>query len=522
MAFLLVAAPRQVDRAVRAVLEAQAMRTTRSSKASATTLVRRVGVAVVAAAGLALPLVASAPADAASYSGYQWALQVVGAPTAWRYGTGTGVKIGIVDTGVDGAQQDLAGKVVAGATFLSNPSPGCANAQQDPSGADDNGHGTHVAGIAAASGQYGVTGMAPGASLVVAKVLDCTGSGQYQDVVTGINWVVQHGARVVNLSLGDASIGGLVDPSNFQGSPLGQALQAAWNAGAIPVIAAGNNSGGLFGLGDANYSGVPAVVVAATGSTANGEQDSLASYSNDVNNAQWGVAAPGGDDPSGPTSPTCGEYDKYEILSTYWTSADATGCYATDEGTSMATPFVTGTLADLLGRGLSASQAVQTLLASANHAVACGSQCSGLIDAGAAMQATANSHAEVAGPAKGVTTAPASSVSPGAAPAPPGTRPAAATPTTNGPTTTLAAPTHQAGSTAPAPASPSPHAALGADPGTAPGASPWWIALAIGLGLGAATLSWLWRRRRALRRATVATGAPERSAVAWPDWTSTN
>ncbi|HMK98668.1 MAG TPA: S8 family serine peptidase [Acidimicrobiales bacterium] len=475
------------------------------------TLLRRrrhaTALVVAALAGASACAFVAAPADAAAYSSDQWGWQVVGAQTAWRYGTGAGIKIGIVDTGVDRSQQDLADKVVAGTTFLSDPSSGCADASQDPNGADDNGHGTHVAGIAAASGQYGVTGMAPSASLVVAKVLDCDGSGAYQDVVSGIDWAVQQGAKVINLSLGDAAIAG-IDTSNIGGSPLGQALQAAWNAGVIPVIAAGNNSDGPVGcavgcLGDANYSGVPAVVVAATGSPVNGETDELASYSNGVNEAEWGVAAPGGDDPNGPTTPSCGEYDQYEILSTYWASGDPTGCYATDEGTSMATPFVTGTLADLLGRGLSPLKAVQDLLDTADHNLSCGSDCSGLIDAAAAMQAAATPAATPS--SRGATSTTTTPAAPAAASAPP-------------------VPTGTAGqapsSTAPAdPAPPtSPHhttlhvSALGAhSPGGADqhGSSGWWVVLPLAVGLaGAAALAMAGRRRWPPGRQTASSPPP--------------
>ena len=389
---------------------------------------------LVAASGAvvaSVSLLGGSPAFATQYLGDQWGLSVIGAPTAWQSGTGAGVRIGIVDTGVDLSQQDLQGKVVAQNYFVSSPSSGCETSPPANPAQDDNGHGTHVSGIAAASGAVGVSGAAPGASLVVAKVLDCTGAGQYSDVVAGINWAVQAGAKVINLSLGDASIGGLVDPSNVQGSPLGDALQNAWNSGAVPVIAAGNNSDGLFGLGDANYSGVPAVVVAATGSPQNGEQGRLASYSNGVNEAQWGVAAPGGDDPNGPSTATCGQYDPYEILSTYWTASQPTNCYATDEGTSMATPFVSGTVALLLAHGLSASQAVQTLLTTANHSVSCGSSCSGLVNAAAAVQGLAG-HPNTPGAPKAPTS---SAPAPRAATAP--SRPTSSSP---GPTSTTAAP----------------------------------------------------------------------------------
>lgn len=429
-------------------------------------------VAVSGTVVASVSFLSGSPAFATQYLGDQWGLSVIGAPTAWQHGTGAGVRIGVVDTGVDLAQQDLQGKVVAQNYFVSSPSSGCETSAPGNPAQDDNGHGTHVSGIAAASGAVGVSGAAPGASLVVAKVLDCTGAGQYSDVVAGINWAVQAGAKVINLSLGNAPIGGLVDTSNIEGSPLGNALQNAWNSGAVPVIAAGNNGNGLFGLGDANYSGVPAVVVAATGSPQNGEQGQLASYSNGVNEAQWGVAAPGGDDPNGPSAATCGQYDPYEILSTYWTASQPTNCYATDEGTSMATPFVSGTVALLLSHGLSASQAVQTLLGTANHSVSCGSSCSGLVNAAAAVQAVAGPPNASAGPKAPSSSAPA----PRAATAP--SRPTSSAP---GPTSTTAAPPN---STTP---STVPHRRLLHGAALAGGASghgsPLWVLLPVLLGI---------------------------------------
>ena len=462
---------------------------------------RAVAAAVTCAAMAAAALLAgSAPAVAApAYLGDQWGLSVIGAPTAWQYGTGAGIRIGIVDTGVDLSQQDLQGKVVAATTIMSSASGGCATQAQDGNGQDDNGHGTHVSGIAAASGQYGVSGVAPGASLVVAKVLDCQGSGAYQDVVSGIDWAVKAGAKVINLSIGDAPIAGLVDPSNIQGSPLGTALQDAWNAGVIPVIAAGNNSGGLLGLGNANYSGVPAVVVAATGSPSDNEQGQLASYSNTVDSAQWGVAAPGGDDPNGPSSPACGGYDRYEILSTYWTAQMAQSCYATDEGTSMATPFVTGTLALLVGRGLSPSQAVQTLLQTADHGVACGSRCSGLISAGAAMQAAA-ALTGAGSSASGTAHPPAPSPTAGHATTPPPAAPTTSTDPQAATTTTRAGRGPRA-------------AALGARSGGGSGGAPWWIVFPILAGLGAAAgAAVMGRRRRWGRPTTPLPGPPPNAA----------
>ncbi|MHB8680949.1 MAG: S8 family serine peptidase [Acidimicrobiales bacterium] len=427
----------------------------------------------------------------AQYLNLQWGLGQIGAPTAWQYGTGGGVRIGIVDTGIDFSHEDLQGKVVASADFVTKPGSGCS---AGTSAQDDNGHGTHVAGIAAASGSYGVSGVAPAAQLVVAKVMDCSGGGNYQDIVNGINWVVSQGARVVNLSIGDAGTG-LVDQSQVSGYPLTQALTDAWNHGAIGVVAAGNNADGLLGLGETNFGNIPAIVVAATGPSGQ-----LASYSNTIDSAQWGVAAPGGDDPNGPTTPTCGTNDSTEILSTYWTAQNPSSCYASDEGTSMGAPFVTGTLALLLGRGLTPSQAVSTLLGTANRSVSCGSDCSGLINASAAMAATVNhSSPTVAGVPNGGATAasggahgsssPARTAAPGTTA---GAPPAPSTTATTGAPASIAPRT--AGGAAHA-LSPLSHAASG---------TAWWLVLPIVLGLGAAAaVTVVSRRALRLRRAVV-------------------
>jgi|GEM_PF-2030450 len=339
----------------------------------------RLAIAALVAGPLALALAGAAgtgtaPADAAGPNlQEQWGLAQIQAPAAWASGTGAGVRIAVVDTGIDANHADLAGKVVAAANCIgANGNPAACSAG---GAADDNGHGTHVAGIAAGSGSSLIYGAAPSAELVAVKVLDSSGSGSIDDVAAGIEWAVHDaGARVVNLSLGpDVGLLGLncITTGCSPSSAFTHAIQDAWDSGAIPVIAAGNNAGALFG--PSGYGTIDAVVVAATG-----PDGSLASYSSTTGNAQWGVLAPGGDDPNGPTQPSCTSWDPAEILSTYWTSTNPDTCDATDEGTSMATPFVSGTLALLLGRGLTPDQAVHTLLATTQH---------GIVDAAAAMAA---------------------------------------------------------------------------------------------------------------------------------------
>ena len=296
--------------------------------------------------------------------GEQWSLQKIGAPAAWAQTTGAGVRIGIVGTRGDHTHEDLAGKVVAGTS--------CIGAAGDParctgSPQDEQGHGTHVSGIAAAikDNHVGIAGVAPGAELVVAKVLGPAGSGSTDDINAGIRWVVDHGARVVNLSLGD--------PNFFltavQGTPLSQGIEYAWAHNAIPVVASGNsNPDGLGVLGSSDYGSLDAVVVGATGPS-----DQLAPYSSPLGNAKWSILAPGG--VGGGTPAT-------DILSTIWTRGGHNE-YAALAGTSMAAPHVTGALALLLAEGYSQQGAVDRLLATADHSVSCGPMsgpCAGRLD----------------------------------------------------------------------------------------------------------------------------------------------
>ena len=278
----------------------------------------------------------------------QWNLGRIGAERAWSATTGGGVRIGVVDTGVDLNHEDLAGKVVAHTACLGtggDPSK-CAGSAQD-----EHGHGTHVSGIAAAhrDNQRGIAGVAPHAELVVAKVLDGTGTGSEEDVVAGVKWVVDNGARVVNLSLGDPNF---VFTSLF-GTSMKEAIDYAWSRGAVPVLAAGNTQ--LFGLGSSNYGDLNAVVVGATG-----PDDSVASYSSPLGNAKWAILAPGG---AGDATA------EHNITSSWWDPNEA-NAYRALAGTSMAAPHVSGAVALLIAQGYSPEAAVARMLATANQQVA--------------------------------------------------------------------------------------------------------------------------------------------------------
>jgi subtilisin family serine protease len=238
------------------------------------------------------------------YRSQQWALDDLGAENAWGTSTGDGVDIAVVDTGVTGSHPDFAGRICSGVAYLG--STGAAQLGQGTT--DGNGHGTHVAGIAAAgSGDgVGIAGVAPSARLIPVRVLDAQGHGSSSDVARGITWAVDHGAEVVNLSLGG--------PHSVA---VDTAVAYAESHGVVVVAAAGNDGP----TGAANYPAALDTPIAVASYDQGGEISWFSTAGGYVD-----VAAPG----SG-------------IVSTY-----KDGRWTYMSGTSMATPHVTGTVALLL------------------------------------------------------------------------------------------------------------------------------------------------------------------------------
>ena len=318
------------------------------------------GIALTLCAFLTVGLVAST-AGASNDTDFakQWSLAKIHAPEAWAHSTGQGVRVGIVDTGVDLNHEDLVGRVVENTS--------CVGAAGDPakchgSGQDDQGHGTHVAGIIAANKDngIGIAGVAPDAQLVVAKALNAAGQGTEEDINAGIKWVVDHGAKVVNLSLGDPNF----IFTSLLGTSMRDGIEYAWSHGAVPVVAAGNSDLLGLGLGSSNYGDLVAIIVGATG-----PDDQVTSYSSPIGSAKWGILAPGG----------AGDGNKdHDIWSTFWQQGK-TNSYAALAGTSMATPHVVGAVALLLAEGLSPQQAVDRLIKTADPHVAC-DHCTGRLD----------------------------------------------------------------------------------------------------------------------------------------------
>lgn len=284
-------------------------------------------------------------------------LSLLGFPAAWEaadVGAGAGwpatggAPVGIVDSGIDSGHEDLQGRVA-----------GCATASggqvTEGACADDNGHGTHVAGTigAAADNEAGIAGIAPSSPLLVCKALGGPeGSGSTADVAACIGWAHAAGAKVISMSLGGPA-----------SKTLAAAVTAAWSrggrSGSLLVAAAGNDGDGTL-----EY---PAALPDVISVAATDDAGAPASFSNV--NADVELAAPGVD-----------------IL-----SDRAGGGYVQMSGTSMATPHVAGVAALLATASPGSAKALRARLdATARDLLAPGRDPAtgfGMVDAGAALAA---------------------------------------------------------------------------------------------------------------------------------------
>ena len=288
----------------------------------------------------------------------QWGLDRVAAEQAWATSDGSGALVAVIDTGVDLDHPDLASNlVVYSDADMVEPAGTCTRSgtgknktvtctQDGPD--DENGHGTHVAGIIAAvtGNGEGVAGVAPGAKILPVRVLDAEGSGTTDQIASGIKYAADKGADVLNLSLGFLS--GVDQVVKVLGDlePVYAAIDYAVGKGAVVVFAAGNDSVPLC----AEPSAHPDVV--CVGSTDINDLRSWFSNS-DATHAHF-ISAPGGDGLS------CAS----DIFSTYLRTAEAycgDGGYEAIAGTSMAAPHVAGVAALLAAKGVSGTAAVRCL-----------------------------------------------------------------------------------------------------------------------------------------------------------------
>ncbi len=181
----------------------------------------------------------------------QFAAPMVQALDAHKSGfTGKGVRIAVIDTGVDAQHPDLAGHVAAQHCFTQGACPP-NGAAESGSAVDDEGHGTHVAGILVSAGKVAAPGIAPGADVVAVRVLDQSGSGSQSDILAGLDWVAAHAkalhVRVVNMSLGSQqSWAAACDKSD----PATSAAVKLLGQKGVAVFAAAGNEGVLNGLGN--------------------------------------------------------------------------------------------------------------------------------------------------------------------------------------------------------------------------------------------------------------------------------
>ncbi|WP_329003733.1 S8 family peptidase [Kribbella sp. NBC_00709] len=247
--------------------------------------------------------------------------QQIGAPTAWKQGyDGHGVKVAVLDTGYDAGHPDLAKQVVASESFV-----------PDEAVQDLHGHGTHTASIVAGLGTASDgkrKGVAPGAELLIGKVLDNSGGGYDSEAIAGMEWAVQQGAKVVSMSLGGLPSDG-TDPMSEAVNRLSE------SSGTLFVIAAGN-------AGAEQSVGSPGAASEALTVGAVDQKDNLANFSSRGPRIGDGalkpeVTAPGVEIAAARAAGT----EQGHILGQYYTALS---------GTSMATPHVAGAAAILAQR----------------------------------------------------------------------------------------------------------------------------------------------------------------------------
>jgi subtilisin family serine protease len=229
----------------------------------------------------------------------QYGVKMIGAETQWKETKGANIKVAVVDTGIDFNHPDLKDRIKDGVNFTTSDLKDYM---------DRNGHGTHCAGVVAASlNNVGIVGVAPEADLYAIKVLSDEGKGQVGWMVQAINWCIENGIHIMSMSLG----------TNQDSKEMYDAIKRAHDKGIIIVCAAGNDSQG----DSVNTIDYPAKYKETISVAAIDVKQSIGSFSS--RGAEVEVSAAG-----------------VEVFSTY-----PNGRYAKLSGTSMATPHIAGAVA---------------------------------------------------------------------------------------------------------------------------------------------------------------------------------
>jgi thermitase len=316
-----------------------------------------------------------------TYFNSQWNIPSVKANTAWdnipdlANKTAT-VKVAVVDTGIERDHPDLAGKIDA-SDWVVCDSTDCV---KNDTATDGSGHGTHVAGIIGGipDNSQGVAGIGWGVKLIAVQVLDASNEGDLDVVLRGISWASEHGAKVINMSLGligDDLPGDII-------TAMQNVVDAAWNNGSVLVAAAGNcgrvdntnnpecvTSTGRYISNSKSFPGASNHVISVAAIKGD---NTMASYSNhnDATVGNWiSVIAPGG-----------------EGTSSIWSSYKGK-TYRQAAGTSMASPHVAAIAAMILSvnSSLSNSRVKEIIETTADKSVASGVSNNGLVNAQAAV-----------------------------------------------------------------------------------------------------------------------------------------
>ena len=299
------------------------------------------------------------------YSPYQWHFPKINCPAAWDVSTGSGVVVGILDSGIayenftipsyelstvqSGVTSYMQAPDLAGTAFTA----GYDFINDDSHPNDNNGHGTHVAGTIAqtTNNSYGVAGMAFNCTLMPVKVLDYSGSGTAQSLADGLYWATDNGAQVINMSLGWS-------PGYNPGATVQNAIIYAYNHGVVLVASSGN-----AGVSPVSYPAAYSQVI-AVGAT---RYDDNLTYYSQYGSAQE-VVAPGGDMDVDQNGDGYGDGVLQQSFDPYDPGPPVTLANPTSFGwwfyigTSQAAPHVSALVAMMIANGQTGIENIRTIL----------------------------------------------------------------------------------------------------------------------------------------------------------------